>query len=95
MKGRPKYLRNSGIQLVLVLLVGLTIKSIYNDVINLKNEWEFKRYLNTLSSIRREAQSERSDGLPCERQRQKGASSYGKCMQLYFIKHNHVILLSI
>ena len=84
MKGRPKYLRNSGIQLVLVLLVGLTLKSIYNDVMNFKNEWEFKRYLKTLSSIRREAQSEaeRSDGLPCERQRQKGASSYGKFMKL-------------
>ena len=81
--GRQKYLRNSGIPLVLVLLVGLTLKSNYNDVTNLRNNWEFKRYLKTLNVNsfinRRELQINKPSGhLPCKREDQKVAAPLGK-----------------
>ena len=87
--GRQNYLRNSGIQLVLLLLVGLTLRSIYSDVTYFRNEWEFKKYIQSLNvnSYRSGYWSnkpsdagpcEPSDDRPCERQDQVHTTSTGE-----------------
>ena len=82
--GSPKHLRNSGIQLVLVLCVGLTLKSMYDDITNLRTKTELKRYLRKLNMNsyinRKEIQWKNPTGtLPCERQNQKVHTRPGKC----------------